>query len=106
MKNILNKNNSENPAIVVTSYLEEVSMLKILVEKLAECSCYDYNSRKEILPDWQTIEISSLEAFVSGRTILSDKNDSIEIPFVSSFLFTCIKSARSQYKLTWSSSLS
>ena len=106
MKNLLNKNSSENSAIVVTAYLEELNMLKILVEKLAECSCYDYNSRNEILPDWQTIEISSLEAFVSGRTILSDKNDLVDIQLVSSFLFTCIKSANSHFNLTWSSSLS
>ena len=106
MKNLSNKNSNENPAITVTTYLEEPNMLQILVEKLAECNCgLDY-SLKQLPPDWQTIEISSIEAFVSGHIILSGENDLVEIPFVNSFLFTCTKSTKNYFNLTWSSSLS
>lgn len=105
MKPYSNKNNGENPAILVTAYFEEPNMLQLLVEKLAECNCgFGYSQRAQ--PDYQTIETSSLEAFVSGRIILSMEDNLIDIPFVSSFLFTCMKAAKNQYKLTWSCCLS
>ena len=106
MKNPLNENSSEYPAIIVTAYLEEPNMLQILVEKLAECNCGFGCSLQQLAPDWQTIEVSSIEAFVSGRIILSGEKDLLEMPFVNSFLFTCTKSAKSQFNLTWSRSLS
>jgi len=106
MKNLLNKNSSENPALLVTAYFDEPNMLQLLIERLAECNCGFGYSLQQLQPDWQTIEVSSIEAFVSGRIILSGENDLVENPFVNSFLFTCTKSAKRQFNLTWSSSLS
>jgi len=98
-------NKNESPAILVTTHLEEPNLLQILVEKLAECNCgFGFASTK--MADWQTVESSSLEAFVSGGIIVSDENALSNIPFVNTFLFTCIKPKRGYYNLTWSTSLS
>src|ERR1043165_10000164 len=100
MQNLYDKNNSSNPAILVTAFIEEPDILQILVEKLAEYNYGIDNSLKQIPSDCQRIEISSIEAMVSGRMIMSSEDGLTEIPFVTAFLFTCTKSAKNQHNVT------
>ena len=96
----------KNSYIAITAILAESKFLKNLVEKLAERrNDIGYNFEK-VQPGWQAIETSSIEAYVSGDIILSDKKDLINMPFATCFLFTCIKRRGSEYKLTWANSLS
>jgi hypothetical protein len=57
--------------------------------------------------NWQALETSSTQAYVSGTLSFSDGNENMNMPFITEFLFTCIKTAKDEsYKLTWASSLS
>ena len=104
MKKPSNKN--DGPAIVITATLEELNLLQVLVEKLAECNLDMGYSLKQVQPGWKAIETSTIEVLVSGGINLTNNNDLVNAPFVTCFLFTCIKPADGKYELTWSSSLS
>ena len=94
----------------ITTVLDQPDLLENLVEKLADRR-YDIGYSNEIVPhEWQAIETSSTETYVSGTVGLvdeiSDDNEPINMPFITCFLFTCIKGKEKPYKLAWSSSLS
>ena len=108
MKKPINKNSNQmkNSSIGIAANLVEPRMLKNLVEKLAD-SHHDMGySFEKMQAGWQAIETSSIEAYVSVDTNLSTKTDSIRMNSITSFLFTCIKAKRQDYKLTWVNSLS
>ena len=104
MKKPSNKGNGSVIDIIAT--LEEPDLLQILVEKLAECNVDMGYSLRQVQQGWKAIETSSIEVLASGGIDFSDKNDSTRTPFVTSFLFTCIKPTKGKYNLTWSHSLS
>jgi hypothetical protein len=94
----------------ITATLDQPELLESLIEKLASRR-YDIGYSKEAVPkDWQAVETSSTEAYVSGTLAFSglktDDDASINIPFITSMLFTCIKGKEDDYHLLWSSSLS
>lgn len=99
-----NKEGGSSIAIIAT--LEEPSLLQILVEKLAECNVDIGYCLKQVQPGWKAIETSSIEVLASGGIHVADKNDFTNTSFVTSFLFTCIKTVEGKYDLTWSHSLS
>jgi len=102
MKKPSNKGNG--PAIIAT--LEDPDLLQILVEKLAECNVDIGYSLQQVQPGWEAIDTSSIEVLASVGIHFSNKKDPINTSFVTSFLFTCIKSRKGKYDLTWSHSLS
>ncbi|HKC36177.1 MAG TPA: hypothetical protein VKB95_08945 [Chitinophagaceae bacterium] len=99
-------NKKDGSAIAITATLEEPNLLQILVEKLAECNVDIGYGLKQVQPGWKAIESSSIEVLVSGGVNFSDEHHPINVPFVTCFLFTCIKTAEGKYDLTWSRSLS
>ena len=97
---------NDGPAIAITATLEELNLLQVLVEKLAECNLDIGYSSKKVQPGWEAIETSTIEVLVSGGINLAHEEELINAPFVTCFLFTCIKPLNGKYELTWSSSLS
>jgi hypothetical protein len=104
MKKPSNKGNGSAIAIIAT--LEDPDLLQVLVEKLAECNVDMGYSLQQVQPGWKAIDTSSIEVLASVGIHFSDKKDSTNTSFVTSFLFTCIKSSYGKYDLTWSHSLS
>ena len=104
MKKPSNKGNGSAIAIIAT--LEDPDLLQILVEKLAECNVDIGYSLQQVQPGWKAIDTSSIEVLASVGIHFSNKKDSTNTSFVTSFLFTCIKSTAGKYNLTWSHSLS
>ena len=96
----------------ITAFFDQPEFLQNLVEQLAYRR-YDLGYGKEKLPQgWTALETSSTETYVSG-TLGMDITGNVEtpaehinIPFITSFLFTCIKGEKEPYQLIWSSSLS
>ncbi len=99
-----------NQVLHIIATLDQPELLENLVEKLASRR-YDIGYSREVVPqDWQAVETSSTETYVSGTLSFSGltNNDdaSINMPFITSMLFTCIKGKENDYRLLWSSSLS
>lgn len=90
---------------VKTSFFEP-TMLKTMIEKLANRRRDMGYGLEKVQPGWHSLETSSIGAQVSGIIQFSSQNRITNMPFVTSFVFTCIKRKREEYMLTWASSLS
>ena len=101
MKKPTNKGNG--PAIIAT--LEDPDLLQVLVERLAECNVEIGYCKQQVQPGWKAIDTSSIEVLASVGLHFSNNNFA-NTSSVTSFLFTCIKSIKGKYDLTWSYSLS
>ena len=96
----------KNSSTAITATLAEPALLKNIVEKLAHRRTDLGYCFEKVQPGWNAIDPSSIEGFVSGDIIFSDKEDFVIIPFDTSFVFTCIKIKGGKYDLSWASSLS
>jgi hypothetical protein len=107
MKNRGNQNSKKmEKTIAITATLVQPRLLTNLVEKLAHRR-YDLGySHEKVQLGWQAVETSSIEAHVSGDINFSANGETINMPFVTSFLFTCTKGRGQDYRLAWISSLS
>ena len=87
-------------SLQINARVDEPEFVQNLVERLA------YG--KEPMPEGQkALETSSTETYVSGTvTIDMDGRSTINMPFITCFMFTCIKGKAEPYQLIWSSSLS
>jgi hypothetical protein len=93
-------------SLLISTTLDQQLLLENMVEKLA-CRHYDLGYGKEKMPrNFEALETSSAETYVSGTVALADKDENINMPFITNFLFTCLKGKNDQYKLTWAASLS
>ncbi len=88
----------------VTTALDHPGILERLVEKLAERHIQTGNHKVKLPGEWQAIETSSTETYVSGSVTFEEA--SINMPFITSFVFTCMKVNNDLYTIAWSSSLS
>lgn len=90
----------------IKATIDQPGFLEDMVEKLA----YRHNDlgySKQIMPDnREALETSSTETYVSGTVAIEDAGEMINMPFITSFLFTCTKGNNGVYKLEWGSSLS
>ncbi len=94
-------------ALHIAAIFDEPELMQNLVEKLAYRR-HDAGFCNEKVPDGsEALETSSTEAYVSGTVILeSDDAETVRMPFITCFMFTCIKAAEEPYQLSWSFSLS
>ena len=97
----------------ITASFDQPEFLQNLVEKLAYRR-YEIGYGNEKMPrGWKALETSSTETYVSGTIDLdfsTGNNESVDerihMPFITCFLFTCIKGKNEPYQLNWSTSLS
>ncbi len=93
-------------SLYISTTFDQPDLLEDLVEKLAGRR-YDIGFGNEKMPvNFEALETSSTEAYVSGTIAFDDNNEKMNIPFITSFLFTCIKGKDDEYKLTWAASMS
>jgi hypothetical protein len=90
----------------ITATLDEPALLQNLVERLAYRR-YDIGFSKLAVPAGsKAIETSTTEAYVSGAMQIETGDDPIvNMPFITCFLFTCVKKSSDPYELSWSTSL-
>lgn len=92
--------------LYITAVLDQPGLLESLVEKLAYRR-YDLGFSHAIVPrPFKALETSSAETYVSGTVSLAINDEIIAMPFITCFLFTCLKEKSGDYKLGWGSSLS
>src|SRR5690349_20500798 len=88
----------------ITASLDQPELLENMVEKLA-CRRSDSES-DERNGDWQLMNTSSVEKYVSGTVALSGNREETRLSFVTCFIFCCTKEKSDPYRLHWSMSLS
>ena len=92
----------------ISAAFDQPAFLQNLVEKLAYRR-YDVGYSHLPMPaGYEGLETSSTEAYVSGTVAIDTENgrEHFDMPFITCFLFTCIKGEGDPYKLIWSTSLS
>lgn len=94
------------PNLHITASFDEPQFVQNLVERLAYRR-YDLGYGSEKVPrGFKALETSSTETYVSGTMAIdADNNDHINMPFITCFLFTCIKGKTDPYQLIWSCSM-
>ena len=91
----------------ISAFLDEPEFVQNLVERLAYRRNEIGYGNQAMPKGLKAIETSSTETYVSGTMAIDTGNDeTINMPFITSFLFTCIKGKSDPYQLIWSSSLS
>ncbi|MEP6700116.1 MAG: hypothetical protein ABJA85_02320 [Bacteroidota bacterium] len=95
----------------ISAAFDQPEFVQNLVEKLAYRR-YDLGFSKQMVPHgFKALETSSTETYVSGTVALdfpantTTGEERINMPFITNFLFTCIKGKTDPYQLIWSSSL-
>ncbi len=95
-----------NNSIHIAAILDRPDLLENMVEQLAYRH-YDLGYNQQRVPfDSEALETSSSIIYLSGAVAFEEKGEQLQIPFITNFLFTCVKGADDVYKLTWSTSLS
>jgi len=93
-------------SVHITAKIDQPGFLEDMVEKLASRH-YDLGySRQQMPDDREALETSSTETYVSGTIAIDDAGQQINMPFITSFLFTCTKGKDGAYKLEWGASMS
>jgi hypothetical protein len=95
----------------ISAAFDQPAFVQNLVEQLAYRR-YELGYDKEKMPPgFKALETSSTETYVSGTMAIDFPADAqtgeehINMPFITCFLFTCIKGKSDPYQLIWSSSL-
>lgn len=96
----------------ISATFDQPEFVQNLVERLAYRR-YELGYGSEKMPGGlKALETSSTETYVSGTMALDFPADTenteerINMPFITAFLFTCIKGKNDPYQLIWSASLS
>ena len=87
----------------IKTTIDEEAFLENMVEKLA----LRRNNKKQTIPGIdEVLDTSSNETYVSGTVAIETADEEINMPFITSFLFTCIKISDDTYSLEWGVSMS
>src|SRR6187551_3629330 len=92
----------------ISAAFDQPEFIQNLVERLAYRR-YELGFENERMPaGLKAVETSSTETYVSGTMSINFANgeEHINTPFITCFLFTCMKGKSDPYQLIWSSSLS
>ena len=81
-------------------------LLKKMVENLAGMQYQAKNNLGRTVNDLTLIESSSIESYTAGENHISVGGEVIKMPFLTSFIYTCLKTEDSGYRLEWGISLS
>ena len=96
-----------NNNLHITALVDQPTLLTDLVEKLATRRCSLGYANERVPAGLEAVDSSSVEVYMSGTVEIDDVNDQkIRMPFITSSLFTCIKTNSTTIELTWSVSLS
>jgi len=90
----------------IKATIDEEAFLEDMVEKLALRHNYTGMDKEKKQGINDSIETSTTETYVSGTMAIETRNQQINIPFITSFLFTCIKESKDTYSLEWGISMS
>jgi hypothetical protein len=92
--------------LTIITKLDQPEFISNLVERLAYTHTdMGYGSGKQT-GDWQPVETSTNDIYAGGTVEMIMNQEQLNIPYITNFLFTCLKGKDGVYKLEWGSSLS
>lgn len=90
----------------ISASFDEPAFIQNLVERLAYRRYEHGYGNVKVPGGLKAIETSTTEAYVSGTLVMEiTGEETINMPFITCFLFTCVKGKTEPYQLNWSSSL-
>lgn len=95
----------------ISAAFDQPEFLQNLVERLAYRRVDSGYGNEKVPRGFKAIETSTTETYVSGTIAIDFPADTetgeerINMPFITCFLFTCIKGKSEPYELIWSSSM-
>lgn len=93
-------------SLIITATIDKPDLIEDMVEKLADRKIDIGYSRQAVPPDLKAIDTSTTETYVSGTVAIEFNDEKINMPFITCYLFTCIKGKQKPYQLEWATSLS
>lgn len=94
----------------ISASFDQPDLLQNMVEKLAYRRNELGYGNEKMPGGLKALETSSTETYVSGTIAFEvdcgGTNEKINMPFITCFLFTCIKEQTEPYQLIWSCSMS
>jgi len=90
----------------IKAIIDQPAFLEDMVEKLASRHTDISFSKLKMPGNREALETSSTETYVSGTIAIETPGQQINMPFITSFLFTCIKEKGDTYDLEWGVSMS
>jgi hypothetical protein len=90
----------------IAAVVDEPQLLENMVAKLVYRKPQSIRIEELVFDNWQAANVSSTETYVSGTVMLDDENAHIALPFITSFLFSCLKNRNGEYGIEWCNSLS
>jgi hypothetical protein len=94
------------PLLTIAAKLDQPEFIENLVERLAYTHPdIGYGSCKKT-GHWQPVETSTNDIYVGGTVEMIMDDEQLNIPYITSFIFTCLKSTDGIYRLEWGCSLS
>jgi hypothetical protein len=95
----------------ISAAFDQPEFVQNLVERLAYRRYELGYGNEQMPPGFKALETSTTETYVSGTMAIDFPASSeggeerINMPFITCFLFTCIKGKTEPYQLIWSSSM-
>ena len=116
LKHVFKKNKSDDwkklkckvmkQPLKISAVIDKPDLIEDMVEKLADRRIDIGYSNAAVPSDLKAIDTSTTETYVSGTCAIEFNNEKINMPFITCFVFTCIKGKKKPYQLEWVSSLS
>ena len=93
-------------SLQITAIIDQPGLLEDKIEQLAYRHHDTGYGIQNIPANGIALGTSSIETHVTGNVVMNNRDQQISMPFLTCFVFTCIKGKGSPYMLEWSSSLS
>ena len=92
--------------LTIITKVDQPEFIENIVERLA-CNHADmgYGAGKQT-GEWQPVETSTTDIYLGGTVELMMEDEQLNIPYITNFIFTCLKTNDQEYKLEWCSSMS
>ena len=94
-----------NNFLRILATVDHPQLLENMVEKLAQQNNRHAFAERFETGNWRSFNSSTVESLVNGSLVFNTADDTAS-SFTTGFLFTCLKHKNTDYKLSWSLSLS
>ncbi len=92
--------------LTIITRLDQPEFIFNLVERLAYTHPDLGYGTSRRTGNWQPVETSTNDLYAGGTVEMIMNDEQLNVPYITNFLFTCLKGRDGIYRLEWGSSLS